>query len=107
MDTKLESYNILLLQIIKVNGSVESLMKIGYDYVQIADDIIKFRQENVIRGVGDDISLTEKGEKLLKSLNSKLNRKGLSKWISPKMDDKIETIGIFDIYLPPKKLKIR
>ncbi|SFE87811.1 hypothetical protein [Spirosoma endophyticum] len=106
MDGIPDLYTILLLQIIKVNGSVDSLVKIGYNYAQIAEAIVSLRQGNIIKGVENDIILTEEGNKLLKTLNKSANRTGISKWVSPKMDDKIEPIGIFDIYLPAKKTKL-
>lgn len=99
-------YLALLLQIIKVNGSVETIVKLGYNYSKIAESLNYLRQKVYIILDGDIIKLTAKGYKMLKLVNKKLGRRGISKWVSPKLDEKIPKMNKFDIYLPSKKIKL-
>ncbi|QWH98164.1 winged helix-turn-helix domain-containing protein [Bacillus mycoides] len=93
-----EKYIILLLQLIKTNGSVSSLLDLGLEYSQIAT-YINYLVENKLVTSNDagKLELTKLGlEKLLKL--TKVKNHNL--WISPQNEFKIEKMNKFDIYLP-------
>ncbi|KXY46890.1 winged helix-turn-helix domain-containing protein [Bacillus sp. FSL M7-1020] len=93
-----EKYIILLLQLVKTNGSVSSLLDLGLEYSQIAIYINYLVEENLATSNNDGkLELTELGLEKLKKL-TKIENNNL--WISPQNEFKIEKMNKFDIYLP-------
>ncbi|MEK0224379.1 winged helix-turn-helix domain-containing protein [Bacillus proteolyticus] len=93
-----EKYIILLLQLVKTNGSVSSLLDLGLEYSQIAT-YINFLAENDLVTSNDagKLEITKLGLEKLKKL-TKIENHNL--WISPQNEFKIEKRNKFDIYLP-------
>lgn len=94
---------ILLLQIIKTNGTVSSLLKTGLAYSQIARSISTLIEEGLCTHGNELLELTAEGRLKLSQLNEKYKRFGPSGWISPKLEHEISAIDKFDIFVPSKK----
>lgn len=91
---------ILLLQIIKTNGKVDSLLKKGLEYSQIAV-YLRFAIDNKYANINNGmLSITDEGVDKLASLNASYGRFKQNSWISPLEEYKIEKMNKFDIYLP-------
>ncbi len=99
-----EKYLILLLQIIKGNGNIEPLLKMGLNYFQVAEYIDYAIKKRYISKKEKIFKLTEIGLKKLESLNKKVKRYNSEKWIGPYDQFKIKKINLEEIYIP-KKIK--
>jgi hypothetical protein len=94
-----DQYLHFLLMIINNTGTVNSLIRSGIDYSQIANLIIVATQEGYIVPDNDGIlRLTEIGNAKLDELDKKRHLE-----ILPEEDNRIEKIDKFDVYLPDKK----
>jgi len=101
-----EKYLVLLLQLVKADGSVEALLKNGLEYSQIANLILQVKQDSYIAEKEGRLELTDLGLEKLKELSKKANRKNIDTWISPSYEnriDKSEKLNVFDIYIPNRK----
>lgn len=94
------SIKILLLKIIKFNGDISPLLKLGYEYSQIVKSI----NDEIIDGNAERknglLGITEKGDQLITSISKKLNRADFESWIEPEIESKIPKIKINFVYLP-------
>lgn len=97
-----ESSVLLLLQLIKNNGSIESLINRGLEYSQIAKLISFIVDEGYASYESNDLHLLKSGVDKLLELNTKFKRTNSDSWISPQDEYKIEKKDKFDIYLPEK-----
>ena len=91
---------LLLLRIIKFNGNIEPLEKMGFEYVQISEMIkneITLRNAAIING---ELKVTEQGNMLINELNAKYSNQNSEKWIEPEYHSKVEKLKKNDIYLP-------
>lgn len=97
-----QNIKLLLLKIIKFNGDITPLLKLEYDYAQIAKLIQKEIEDKNAEYINSSLFLTDKGNLLINSLEK--NRKpGSSSWIEPEVASKISAVGKDFIYLPNKK----
>jgi len=91
---------LLLLKIIKFNGNIEPLEKLGFEYVQIAEMIkeeISSKNAAIING---ELTLTNKGELLIQSLNKNFSRQNSEEWIEPEYHNRVAKLDENDVYLP-------
>ena len=102
--TKVE-VTILILQIIKHNGNINYLECKGFSYAEIITLLRKLITEGYVESFIKRLKLTEKGENHIVSLNKKLKRSGLYKFVSPQLNKRINRIGIDEIYVPLKPIK--
>lgn len=91
---------ILLLKIIKYNGDISPLLKLGLEYSQIVKEIRDEITEGNAEQRNGVIRITEKGDLIIEELSKKLNRNNSSKWIEPKIESRIPKIPIDYIFLP-------
>lgn len=103
-DLYLIEEQILLLQLIKNNGNIDQLIINPGSHNLIFKMINDFRNRGFIK-YGPSITLSNKGEQYLLSLNKQLNRKGLYKYISRQLYYTIQPINSDDIYVPLKFFK--
>lgn len=101
-----DKYLLLLLQIIKGNGDVRSLLSVGYDYYQIAQLINHAKSEGYIVSKDGAMELSEAGDFFIQDINKKMGRYDAESWISPAYSKQIEKIKEEEIYIPKRK-KIR
>ncbi len=94
------SVKILLLKIIKFNGDISPLIKLGYEYSQIVKSI----NEEISQGNADRkngiLSITAKGNSLIEEISKKQQRRDSSKWIEPEIESRVPKIPIDSIFLP-------
>lgn len=94
------SVKILLLKIIKFNGDITPLLKLGYEYSQIAKSIqLEIADGNAERKNGM-LTITYKGNKLIEELAKKLNRKDSNQWIEPEIESRVPKISVDYVFLP-------
>lgn len=92
-------YRLILLHSIKHNLPIDRLLEFGLSYSQIAEFIATLAQQGE---VDDEARITPKGEMTLQRLNKKFNERLPGKWLEPQNEERIEKIGLFDVYLPKK-----
>lgn len=95
-----KNIKVLILKIIKFNGNISPLIKLGYEYSQVAqlikDEIL---EENAIRKNGI-LFLTPKGNDLINQLTKELKRTKSDVWIEPELASKIIPINKNEVFLP-------
>lgn len=93
---------ILLLQLVKAGGSVETLINRGLRYPQIGELINQAEDKEYIVSDENGLYLTKKGYELIQEdVNTgKIRRDG--GWISPAENSRTTQINKFEVYLPPK-----
>jgi hypothetical protein len=95
-----ESHMILLLQLIHTGGDVNSLLRRGLQFSNIAQLMSKAEADGLIKEEGDTLELTEAGFAKIKiGVESNKQRKD-GGWISPLEEFRIDKLSIDDIYLP-------
>lgn len=90
----------ILLSIIKTNGSVTRLIREGLDYKTIGEMTNQAISDGLVIYKDDIIFLSPEGEDLLGELDKKLKVLDKKKWIEPKNDSKIPTLGKDFVFLP-------
>lgn len=98
-----DAHLILLLQLIKNNGSIDSLVNLGLEYSQIANLIMQVKEEGYIALKDGILTITNAGIEKLDLLNKKLNRKFSESWISPYEQYRIKQIAKSEVYIPNKR----
>jgi hypothetical protein len=96
---------VLVLQLINSKGNTSFLETLGYEFSEIAKYLGFLRKKKYLDFVKGGLQLTTLGKQYLDDLNKELNRKGVSKYISPLMQHRIERSDKFEIYLPVLKDK--
>ena len=97
-----QNHKLLLLKIIKFNGDITPLLKLEYDYAQIAKLIQAEIADNNAEYKSGNLFLTDKGNSLISALE-KSRKPGSTSWIEPEVASKITSIKKDFIYLPNKK----
>lgn len=91
---------LLLLKIVKYNGDVSPLIKLGYEYAQVMDFLNLLLKENLLSREGYQLNITKVGLNEIEVLNKKFKRKDASKWIEPDLSSRISKIDKTEIFLP-------
>jgi hypothetical protein len=95
-----ESHMVLLLQLIHSGGEVNSLLRRGLQFSQIAQLMSEAELEGLVKEENDKLILTDTGlEKMRTNLENQAQR-GDGGWISPLDEFRINKIPVDDIYLP-------
>lgn len=89
-----------LLSIIDRNENVDSLLKQGLTFKQIADLTNSAMIDGLIVSENDKITLSELGIAALGDLRSKMKRIDKEQWIEKEKSSQIEKIEINSIFLP-------
>jgi len=98
-----EQYLILLLQIIKNNGKIDSLIKAGFEYSQVANFINSVKNDGFVEDKNGLLIVSPIGLKKLDELNKKFRRKNADGWISPQEEYRSIKLSKNEIYVPSKK----
>jgi hypothetical protein len=97
-----QNVKLLLLKIIKFNGDISPLLKLEYDYSQVA----KLIRQEIADGNAEyqkgNLFLTKKGNSTIEQLET-VRKPGSGQWIEPEIESKITPIAKDFIYLPNKK----
>lgn len=97
-------YLLRILHVIRHHLSIDGLIDLGLEYSQIAMLLSTVLEKGLAVDQGEQgLALTEKGGNLLEKLSKEVYPNNPSKWVLPLEENRIPTIGKFDIYLPRKK----
>lgn len=92
---------IMILQIVSKHGNINYLAGTRFDYPDIVR-ALKYLEE---KGYIYNNEITTEGQKFLLELNHIYNRRGIYRYISPSIDDRIIPVGIDEVYVPIKKIE--
>ena len=95
-----------LLQIIRVNGNTEYLLRSGYTLSSLSEEISKLKAEQLINVTPEGLSINRQGELLFHKLNRQLGRRGLYKYYNTNSLFKEEPFPIDFVYVPDKKARM-
>jgi hypothetical protein len=95
-----EFHMILLLQLINTGGEVNSLLRKGLHFSQIAQLISDAESEGFVKEENDNLVLTESGLGKMRMGLEKDKKRTDGGWISPLDELRIEKQAVDDIYLP-------
>ena len=91
---------LLLLKLVKHNGNIQPIIKMGFEYSQIAEFLIELVTEGMLVRVKNKYELTEAGNFEIGALNKELNRFNAAQWIEPANEFKIPKFDKNDVFLP-------
>lgn len=94
-----------LLQIIRVNGNTEFLLRSGYTLSSLSEEISRLKSENLINVTSEGLSITKTGEIYFNELNRRLGRRGLYRYYNTYSIYKDEPFPIDFVYVPDKKAR--
>ena len=89
-----------LLQIIRVNGNTEYLLRKGYTLSDLLAALEDLQAAGMVIIRQDGISLTRKGEVYFHALNRKFGRRGLYKYFNMSSVYKRLQISLDTVYVP-------
>lgn len=95
-----EKHIYTLLCIVKDNGDIKRLTRIGVSFQAIAELTKNAIENELLKYESENISITEKGATLIKSLEKKFKQTDKNNWIEPKNDSKIPSFDKDFIFLP-------
>jgi len=95
-----KSVKILLLKIIKFNGDISPLLKLGYEYSQIAKSINDEIAEGNAERKNGLLGITSKGNSLIEAISKNQKRKDSNKWIEPEIESRVPKIPVDCVFLP-------
>ena len=90
----------LLLQVIKNNGNIKKLTRIGLTFQDIIENIKSLSKDKKLNSTDGKIQLTDEGEKLFSELSLKYKNTNKDKWIEKELDSKVDKLNTNFIYLP-------
>jgi len=91
---------LLLLKLVKFNGNISPLIKMGYQYTQVIDFFNILAEEGKLEKHENKLKITESGIQEINDLSKKLNRSNSGVWIEPAIESKIPQFDKNDIFLP-------
>jgi len=91
---------LLLLKLVRYNGNLSPLIKLGYEYSQIIHFINLLIKDNLLLKTGNKIIVTGLGISEIEILNKKLERTESAIWIEPDIGSKVSQIDVNDVFLP-------
>lgn len=91
---------ILLFKIIKFNGDISPLLRLGHTYSQIAELIKNETEKGNVELDNGVLKLTQEGEKKLQQSIKDDKREGSGIWIEKAIDSIIPKIDPKTIYIP-------
>lgn len=94
-------YKFILLHSIKHKLGVDPLVDRGLTYLQISEFITELTESGLI---DKKLNLTNHGSEVLQTMNKKFNENLTYKLIEPRNEQRIEKIGLYDVYLPERAL---
>jgi hypothetical protein len=95
-----DSHMVLLLQLIHSGGEVDSLLRRGLQFSQIAQMMSEAESEGLVKEENENLVLTDAGlAKMRTNLENQAQRED-GGWISPLDEFRINKISTDDIYLP-------
>ena len=91
---------LFLLKIVKFNGNLTPLVKMGYEYSQIIQLLDELIADGLLPKPNNKVMATETGLLEIDNLNKQLSRRDSSLWIEPDTASRITKINKNDVFLP-------
>jgi predicted transcriptional regulator len=91
---------LILLRIIKYDGSLEPIVGLGYEYVQIIQFLKDLEVDGFVKKEKGTLSLTDLGNTKMEELIKNLGKKNAEMWIEPEIHSRIMKLDEDDVYLP-------
>lgn len=101
-----KTIELILLLIVKRNGTINSVLSQGYTYSQVSRFIGMLENLNYIKFENKNLLITTFGEDRIQLLQ-KVLAPSYGGWILPEIKSKIATIPINSVYLPNTKKKTK
>ncbi len=98
----MENNNVLLilLRIIKYDGSLAPLTGLGYEYVQILQLLKDLETKEFVKKENGVMTLTDLGNNKMEELIKKSGKKNAEMWIDPEIHSRVAKLDKDDVYLP-------
>ncbi len=94
---------LMLLQVSRVNGNTWYLLEQGYTLTELTNQMEILKKQGLLLLNDNKLQLSEEGERLFQTLNKKLGRRGVYKYLSPDYTRRNEPVSIDQVYVPPYK----
>lgn len=94
-----EEKELLLMQLVKSNGSVNSLIDAGLTYVDVYKLIQHYKKAKYLISKDNRLTLTALGEDRFNELCRILNKRGLYKYLSPNIKYKTDSLPMEEIFI--------
>lgn len=94
---------LMLLQVSRVNGNTWYLLEQGYTLTELTNQMGILKKQGLLLLNDNKLQLSEDGERLFQTLNKKLGRRGVYKYLSPDYTRRNEPVSIDQVYVPPYK----
>ncbi|MED3860853.1 winged helix-turn-helix domain-containing protein [Priestia megaterium] len=91
---------LVILQLIKHDGNVQSIISQDVDFSMVYGYISHLKRNGLVTDIYGDLQLTDVGIQLINQLNTEFKRTHSEKWISPQYEYIIEKWDKFKVYLP-------
>lgn len=101
-----KTIELILLLIVKKNGTINSVLAQGYTYSQVSRFIGTLEKIGYIIFENKALSITESGSARILSLQKDL-ASTYSGWILPELKSKIDSIPVNSVYLPNTKKRLK
>lgn len=94
---------LMLLQVSRVNGNTWYLLEQGYTLTELTNQMEILKKQGLLLLNDNKLQLSEEGERLFQTLNKKLGRRGVYKYLSPDYTRRNEPVSIDQVYVTPYK----
>lgn len=91
-----------ILQIIRVNGNIKHLLDSGCTHTDIINILNRFMKQGIISVNNIGMSITVKGNQYFNCLCNSLGKKGISRYLSPDIQQRTLPISRDTIYIPTR-----
>ena len=98
---------LLLLQMIRVNGNTEYLLRYDYTLTSLADAINGLQEGGMINITAQSLELTQRGEELFRGLCLKLHKRGVYRYFNVNSISRTTPVSCDAVYVPYKVIKRR
>lgn len=99
-NNKNKEYILYLLQLIRSNGSIYNVLNLEYSHKKLTNTLFQLQKDGYIEFSDNKLSLTNKGNTHFEKLNKELEKKGLYKYLTPRIDKRIKKMDKEEIFVP-------
>lgn len=95
-----ENHIFILLSIVKNNGDIKRLIRLGLSFQAIAELTEIAINRNLLNYMDENISITKNGYELMEKLEKKFKQTDKEKWIDPENESRVSKLEKNDVFLP-------
>lgn len=88
------------LQLIRVNGNMYHLLMSGWTHTDIIKTLSRLAKQGIVKVKDSGTSMTAKGNHYFNNLCKTLGKKGISRYLSPDNQQRIQPMPKETIYIP-------